>query len=76
MQANPDIGALTARIEEESLLLGRILAEMDRVIVGQRQMVERIFIGFLCGGHILLEGVPGLGAGFRRPLSRRRCPKK
>ncbi len=60
MQANPDIGALTARIEEESLLLGRILAEMDRVIVGQRQMVERIFIGFLCGGHILLEGVPGL----------------
>jgi MoxR-like ATPase len=33
---------------------------MDRVIVGQRPMVERIMIGLLCGGHILLEGVPGL----------------
>ena len=60
MQSSPDITALTARIQQESQLLERALAEMDRVIVGQRPMVERILIGFLCGGHILLEGVPGL----------------
>ncbi|MBT6145801.1 MAG: AAA family ATPase [Gemmatimonadetes bacterium] len=60
MQTSPDITALTARIQEESQLVERALAEMDRVIVGQRPMVERIMIGFLCGGHILLEGVPGL----------------
>ncbi len=53
VQSHPDIGALTAQIQQESLLL-------DRVIVGQRPMLERILIGFLCGGHILLEGVPGL----------------
>ena len=60
MQESPDIGALTKRIEEESQVVDRVLTEMDRVIVGQRHMVERILIGFLCGGHILLEGVPGL----------------
>jgi MoxR-like ATPase len=60
MQSSPDITALTARIQQESQLLERALAEMDWVIVGQRPMVERILIGFLCGGHILLEGVPGL----------------
>ncbi len=60
MQSSPDITALTERIQQESQLLERALAEMDRVIVGQRPMVERILIGFLCGGHILLEGVPGL----------------
>jgi len=60
MQASPDIGAITEKIQHEALLLDRVLSEMDRVIVGQRPMLERILIGFLCGGHILLEGVPGL----------------
>ena len=60
VKASPDIGALTEAIQKESVLLDRVLAEMDRVIVGQRPMLERILIGFLCGGHILLEGVPGL----------------
>jgi MoxR-like ATPase len=60
VQANPDIGALTEKIQHESLLLDRVLNEMDKVIVGQRPMLERILIGFLCGGHVLLEGVPGL----------------
>lgn len=60
MDSSPDISALTARIQQESQLVERALVEMDRVIVGQRPMVERIMIGFLCGGHILLEGVPGL----------------
>ena len=60
MQSGPDISALTTRIQQETQLVERVLGEMDRVIVGQRPMVERIMIGFLCGGHILLEGVPGL----------------
>ena len=34
--------------------------EVDKVIVGQRQMVERVLLGMLTGGHVLLEGVPGL----------------
>jgi MoxR-like ATPase len=58
--AQPDIQALTAQIQQEAALLDRVLGEMDRVIVGQRPMLERILIGFLCSGHILLEGVPGL----------------
>lgn len=60
VKASPDIGALTEQIQQESVLLDRVLGEMDHVIVGQRHMLERILIGFLCGGHILLEGVPGL----------------
>jgi MoxR-like ATPase len=60
MQSGPDISALTTRIQQETQLVERVLGEMDRVIVGQRPMVERIMIGLLCGGHILLEGVPGL----------------
>ena len=60
VQASPDISALTEQIQQESLKLDHVLNEMDRVIVGQRPMLERILIGFLCGGHVLLEGVPGL----------------
>ncbi len=58
--SNLDLRAVTARIQAESELVDRILLEMDRVIVGQRHMVERLLIGLLCSGHILLEGVPGL----------------
>ena len=60
LQANSDIGAITQRIEEESRLVDRVLGEIEGVIVGQRDMVERLLIGLLCSGHILLEGVPGL----------------
>ena len=55
-----DIQAINERVQQESVLVDRILQEMDRVIVGQRYMVERLLIGLLCGGHVLLEGVPGL----------------
>src|SRR5207342_1678922 len=47
-------------VQRESAFVERILAEMQKVIVGQRYMVERILIGLLTGGHVLLEGVPGL----------------
>ena len=55
-----DIQAINERVQQESVLVDRILQQMDRVVVGQRYMVERLLIGLLCGGHVLLEGVPGL----------------
>jgi len=60
MQSSIDIHAISGRVQQESLVVDRILQEMDRVIVGQRYMVERLLIGLFCNGHILLEGVPGL----------------
>ncbi len=55
-----DIQSISDRVQEESQVIDRIIQEMDRVIVGQHHMVERLLIGLLCNGHILLEGVPGL----------------
>ena len=49
-----------ARIEQESRLVGELMTELGRVIVGQRAMLERLLIGLLADGHVLLEGVPGL----------------
>ena len=49
-----------AKIEEESAFVSRLQDEVARVIVGQRYMVERLLIGLLADGHVLLEGVPGL----------------
>jgi MoxR-like ATPase len=49
-----------AHIEHESQLVGELMAELGRVIVGQRAMLERLVIGLLADGHVLLEGVPGL----------------
>ena len=59
-QTTIDIHAISEQVQRESTVVERILQEMDRVIVGQRAMVERILMGLLCNGHILLEGVPGL----------------
>ncbi len=55
-----DIEAIQANIERESAFVQRLTAEIGRVIVGQETMVQRLLIGLLCNGHILLEGVPGL----------------
>ncbi len=60
MQENLDIQAINDRVQVESILVDRIFQEMDRVIIGQRHMLERMLIGLFCGGHVLLEGVPGL----------------
>jgi MoxR-like ATPase len=49
-----------ALIERESRLVGELMTELGRVIVGQRAMLERLLIGLLADGHVLLEGVPGL----------------
>ena len=58
-QTTIDIHAISERVQEESVVVNRIFQEMDRVIVGQRYMVERLLIGLVCNGHILLEGEPG-----------------
>jgi len=49
-----------ARVQEESAFVAPLLAAVESVIVGQREMVRRILVGLLADGHLLLEGVPGL----------------
>src|SRR5690606_28531340 len=55
-----DIGALNEKIERESAFVDILSLEMNKVIIGQKHMVERLMIGLLDQGHILLEGVPSL----------------
>ena len=55
-----DIQALNEKIHQESAVVEMIQMEMGKVIVGQRHLTERLMIGLLVNGHILLEGVPGL----------------
>ncbi len=57
---NPDIKAINEKIIKESEFTEKITNEISKVIVGQSYMVERLLIGLLSNGHILLEGVPGL----------------
>lgn len=62
MQENSsvDISSINEKIERESAFVDILSSEMRKVIVGQKHMVERLLIGLLGQGHILLEGVPGL----------------
>jgi MoxR-like ATPase len=55
-----DIKSLNEKIEKESAFVDLLQIELGKVIVGQQQMIERLLIGLLGEGHILLEGVPGL----------------
>ncbi|GAA4279439.1 AAA family ATPase [Aquimarina mytili] len=55
-----DIASINQKIEKESAFVDLLTMEMNKVIVGQKHMVERLLIGLLGQGHILLEGVPGL----------------
>ena len=55
-----DVKQISERVEHESALLSRVSAEIGKVIIGQKYMVDRLLIGLLCNNHILLEGVPGL----------------
>lgn len=55
-----DITALNEKIKQESAFIDLLMNEITRVIVGQKAMLERLVIGLLGNGHILLEGVPGL----------------
>ena len=55
-----DIRELNIRIEQQSAFVENLTKGMDKVIVGQKHLVDSLLIGLLSGGHILLEGVPGL----------------
>ena len=58
--ANTDIRAINERIAAESAFVDLIIMETGKTIIGQKHMIERLLIGLLSQGHILLEGVPGL----------------
>ncbi len=58
--ATTDIRSINEKIERESAFIDLLVAEMNKTIVGQKYMIDRLLIGLLGQGHILLEGVPGL----------------
>jgi MoxR-like ATPase len=57
---NPELRAIADEVQARAGFVDALLAETGKVVVGQRYMVERALIGLLTGGHVLLEGVPGL----------------
>lgn len=60
MQQNADVEALNRHIEAESAFIDKLMEATAQVIVGQHAMMERLLVGLLTRGHILLEGMPGL----------------
>ena len=58
--AEIDVMALNQTVKEQNFFIGQMMSEMNKVVVGQKEMIEGITMGLLTGGHILLEGVPGL----------------
>lgn len=59
-EATLDMNALTEKIETHSAFIEDIKRELDKVIIGQSYMIDRLLVGLLTNGHVLLEGVPGL----------------
>jgi len=57
---NQDISYINEKINEESQIIDNILMEMGKVIVGQKELLEKMMIALMVSGHVLLEGVPGL----------------
>ncbi len=55
-----DIAALTEQVRLTSAFVDQVFTEIGKVVVGQKEMIERVMIGLLTGGHCLIEGVPGL----------------
>ena len=55
-----DIKQLNEKVQSEAAFLDDLFAEVGKIVVGQTEMVERLLIGLLTGGHVLVEGVPGL----------------
>ncbi|TYP95594.1 MoxR-like ATPase [Fodinibius salinus] len=60
MDTSVDMEKLGQKIEKSSAFIEDIYTELDKVIVGQQYMIDRLLIGLLADGHVLLEGVPGL----------------
>jgi MoxR-like ATPase len=57
---NKDIEQIQAIVEKESVFVEKLMTQIGNVIVGQKYMIERLLVGILANGHVLLEGVPGL----------------
>lgn len=57
---NEDLNRLTEQVKVANVAIAGVYEEVDKVVVGQRTMIERLLMGVLLGGHILVEGVPGL----------------
>ena len=55
-----EIQELTEKVERESVAVRSIVTELEKVIVGQKELIDRLLIGMLCDGHLLIEGLPGL----------------
>ncbi|MBY0554072.1 MoxR family ATPase [bacterium] len=55
-----DLSTLNQTVKEQSVFVSQMMSEMSKMVVGQKEMIEGITMGLLTGGHILLEGVPGL----------------
>ena len=55
-----DVNQISARVEQESVLLQQVRSEVKRVIVGQEKLIDRLLLALLCNNHVLIEGVPGL----------------
>ncbi|HOI10534.1 MAG TPA: AAA family ATPase [Myxococcota bacterium] len=55
-----DVRVLTEMVRKESAFVDRVTAEVGKVIVGQKDLVDKVLVALLCRGHVLLEGVPGL----------------
>ena len=60
MATEKSISEITELIRQESAFVAALQGELSKVIIGQRYMIERLLIGLLANGHVLLEGVPGL----------------
>jgi len=60
LPTSEDIRQLNEKIQYQGVFINRLREEVGRVIVGQHQMLDRLLIGLLSNGHVLLEGVPGL----------------
>ena len=56
----PNIQEITKEVEKQSQITARIIEEVRKIIVGQDYLIERLLIGLLSNGHMLVEGVPGL----------------
>lgn len=55
-----EIHQIAQEVEKQSMVIRQVMAQMEKVIVGQQDLIERLMIGLLCDGHLLLEGLPGL----------------
>ncbi|MDD3143952.1 MAG: ATPase, partial [Candidatus Cloacimonetes bacterium] len=55
-----NIDEINLRVEQSSAVLDTLRAEIGKVIVGQEAVIDRLLIGLLANGHVLIEGVPGL----------------